>query len=626
MGAHEKGMVLESDAAALARQWGWTEPPRAVLDMAAAAIEARDVRSGDLFVALRALTAERRDALMRQKPEKKQTIAWLAESDPGANQCMERVLALKNGYAYYDDLSVLSDDPSMEQDKVLKRAEELDAVVMQMDGGRRVVVFAQSTTLLRFQSMGRAERNSDPIHQACQGDTCVAMGAREQIAMVLSSVRDFGEGTGVEEGAALWAAAAPELADRTEARDFSRIIEHAISAKASDVWLRPFRTGEFMVQLRRFGQLVPSVVPRLPPDVAASLIRLLENKSGANPDSTSIRVPGDGQLTFRSRGSDAFLRLSFIPLNHPGEKRNLKSVSVRVLPRSETSVSAKDLRLPQAVVDELEFVMAENKGIVLFVGPTNSGKSTTMAAALGIHVETFGDTMKRLLVADPIEQFLFGVLAFQGHRGLKEEERFTRLLKAFKRHDPDVIAVGEIRDRMTAELCVDGGASGHMMLSSLHANDSIMAIDLLARSLGSDRRFQFIESLAMIVAQRLVPEVCLAPGCSAVEEPTERERRMVERYCTLRGEALVLPEVVRHRRKNDGCKECGGSGYSGERPINEVLPFGRVAKDATHAMMTGINRRSTLANLRSLTLAQSGMALLKEGVIDVESLIQALPL
>lgn len=608
----------------LLKEWGWKTAPEAVQRIAKEAQLAAGTKSGELFVKLGVISRARSEELLASKPKGIQTITWFAQQESAVAPHFEKLLALKNRYPFYDELQILAVHSCMGTPSVMKRADELDAAVMMIEESTPVIIFAAFQSLIKFTTMGRQEKENDPILRELRNqDVRYAIGARDQISAVLSSTQNAGESASDNSGAAVWYANTPDIQSSDEGRTFNRIVDHSIGLGASDISLRPFRSGEFLVQLRRFGRLQTpdSIASRIPSDVARQLTMMLEKRSGANPKSTEVREPADGQLTYRSGAGEAGLRLSFIPLNHPGERRNLKSISVRVFQRAEKSVDINELRLHKEVGDNLEFFVRNNQGFVLVVGPTNSGKSTTVAGAVGMHVQIHGDSKKRMSIEDPIERFLFGISQYQAPAHIPEEQRFELMLKHFKRHDPDMIWVGEIRDSNTADLAVTAAVSGHMALSTLHANDAVMGFDVLARTISPDKRLQLIESLAVIVAQRLVATVC--PHCTAMEPPTEKEQAVFGRYLSLKGVKASLPALVPHPA---GCKKCNGGLYLGERPINEVLPFSRAAKDAAMAMMAGVNRRGKLEELRTVSLLDHGLELLQAGEIDVASMMEALPI
>lgn len=617
-----KSDVADHELLQIAREWGWANPPLDILALAKHARNAKTMKSADFLVSLGIVTLEQRNHILSSKPSDVQTIAWFAQQE-NISVPMERVLALINGgYAFYEFLSQLSIHPCMLDKDVITYAEELDAAVMMIEETVSVVVFSTFSALHKFRSLGRAERMHNAIYRNIGDDMRLAIGTRDEISAILKAVRSD-DTTGSLESANIWNAEAAENKSKPENREITRLIDHALKQGATDIAFKPFRSGEIQIKLRKFGLMIsPKVVSsRMNTELASKIISLLQAKSGANPTNTIQRIPTDGQITYRSSVGDAFLRLSFIPLNHLGEMRNLISVSTRLLSRSESSVSLGDLQFNQDVVDQIHFAMRMSQGLVLVVGPTNSGKSTTVAGCIGEHVKIFGDSQKRISVEDPVERFLYGITQINvppANAVKQEAERFGIILRAIKRHDPDMISIGEVRDKETANLCVDSGSTGHLVLSTLHANHTVMGFDVLAKTIEPDKRFQLVESMSMIISQRLVKVVC--PHCCQITPPSDDDRRVFARYLNSLGEEAVLPDTLA-RANPDGCQKCGEDGYVGLLPINEVLPFDRKVKDAAIEMLSGMNRRKVLANARTITLLQSGMALLRDHKIELNELL-----
>ncbi|MCX7173830.1 MAG: ATPase, T2SS/T4P/T4SS family [Proteobacteria bacterium] len=607
--------------AALAAEWGWKNPDKTVIKIAGQVIAARNTVSAQLLVEMGVIGEEQKERLLKSKPPTIQTIAWIAQKNSAVVPYVERLLAYKAGYPYYEVLSVLSIHACMQIEAVMKRADEIDAVVMMIEETVPVLVFSSFGTLIRFKSMGRADRHLDPIITNTGSELRLAVGVRDEISVVLTKNRSADPSSPSVESANVWSTASADNTSKPENREITRIVDDAISMGATDIALKPARTGALQVQVRKFGDMVSpaSATDHLHPEMAAKVVSRLAMKSGANPQGGDVRVPLDGQITYRSGVGDAFLRLSFIPMHHLGELRNLTSVSIRIMPRKDSPIRLQDLRLAPDIIDEIRFAMRGAEGLVLLVGPTNSGKSTTIAGAIGEHVALFGDKRKRLSVEDPIERYVYGVQQYSPPPSVRgDADRFEIMLRAFKRHDPDLIWVGEVRDKVTADLCVSSSSTGHIVLATLHAKDVVMGVDVLAKTIKPELILQMVESLALVVSQRLVKELC--PRCHKAHPPTDAERRLFGKYTLHQGEEAELPDSIASVNL-DGCKSCWG-GYVREVPINEMLPFGRKAKDAAIAMLLeGARHRASLAALRPITLLGSGLRLLAEGRVELRSLL-----
>lgn len=615
----------DREALVKAQELGWSLAPKSVLEMVRALNQSRSLRPEDLLVHLNHITREQCDRLMAKRPDTIPFIQWVASQEPAAGIPVEKLLALISSYPYYEDLSLLTVHPVMREPAALRRMDEADAAVMLVEDKTVTIVFSTVASLLKFRSMGREDRANDPVYSALgeeEGETILAVAKRDDISAILKEMHSLDSALGGAEAANVWNA---ESADnrKEESRMVSRLLDHALTEGANDIALLPMVTGEMVVQMRKYGQMIApaAVSEKWNPELSTQVVNLLMSRSGANPTNTNQRVPTDGQITYRSNVGEAFLRLSFIPLNHLGSIKNLTSVSIRLLPRTEVSVDLDNLKLDKEVVEQINFGMQMSQGLVMVVGPTNSGKSTTIAGAIGEHVKIFGASQKRLSVEDPIERLVPGVTQINAPpvNLIKDEgERFNIILKAIKRHDPDMIWVGEVRDKVTAELCVASATTGHLVLSTLHANHTLMGYDVLAKSVPEDKRFQLIESISMIISQRLVKTLC--DECKTVEDVNDDDRRIFSRYLDTVGEHAELPARIA-RYKPMGCHACGGKGFTGMVPVNEVLPFTRKVKDAAIRMLNGGDGREEMAQARTVTLLQASMKLLAEGRIDLQDIL-----
>jgi type II secretory ATPase GspE/PulE/Tfp pilus assembly ATPase PilB-like protein len=392
----------------------------------------------------------------------------------------------------------------------------------------------------------------------------------------------------------------------------------------NDISIVPDRDGSISILMRQHGDLDHSNVARyFPSEMAKKMIDFLMQRSSANPESARVRDPRDGHIFYKSPSGSAFMRLSFIPLNHPGNDKDLISVSIRLLPNNDTFADLARIKAPDAVARDILQSTKISQGMIIVAGPTNSGKSTTIAASLGEHVRLFKHHKKRLSIEDPIERFVKGVVQINAPQHIDEKERFNIVLKAIKRHDPDVIWVGEIRDAQTSQLAVAASSSGHLVYSTIHANDTLLSIDVLAKMIHPEMRFQLVESLSLILSQRLVKIVC--PECGTIETPTDEDADAFALYQDFILDEdqprRKLPEKIRYA-KEGGCPHCEQKGYVGIRPIFESLPMTRKAKNIAHAVMDGDwKARQELSALRTVTLFDHGYDLLSNHITDLSSLL-----
>ncbi len=335
----------------------------------------------------------------------------------------------------------------------------------------------------------------------------------------------------------------PEVADDAEEAPVVRLVNHmfreAVEQRSSDIHLEPF-AGKLRVRYRVDGTL--RLAAEHPGDLHSALISHIKVNAGL--DIAEKRKPQDGRIEHRTGGRDLDVRVSVLPTNH-GE-----SVVMRLLDREANLLSLGDLGMGPAALQWFRDVIDRPNGIFLVTGPTGSGKTTTLYAAL----QTLNQANRKILtVEDPVEYRLKGInqVQVQPRIGLD----FARVLKAFLRQAPNVVLVGEIRDRETAEVAIQASLTGHIVFSTVHTNDAPSAATRLL-DMGVPP-FLVATSLQGVLAQRLVRRLC--KECK-VEEPATPVERQV----------LGLPEgaLLFHPR---GCRECTRSGYRGRLGVFERL-------------------------------------------------------
>ena len=299
------------------------------------------------------------------------------------------------------------------------------------------------------------------------------------------------------------------------------------------------------------------------------------------------RVPQDGRFKMKIQGREVDFRVSIMPSIH-GEDAVL-----RILDKSQRgeSLSLMNLGLSAGVIEQIRVLAGEPHGMLLVTGPTGSGKSTTLYAALS---ETNTGEKKIITIEDPVEYELPGVLQIPVND--KKGLTFARGLRSILRHDPDTILVGEIRDAETAGIAVQAALTGHLVLSTLHAND---VFSVMARFLHMevDPR-SFVEALIGVVAQRLVRRVC--PDCAVDTPPDPQIVRLANLPDALFKQARL--------RLGTGCDACRNTGYKGRLALAEVL-------SVNDAMKEGLINRSSAAALRAIALG-SGHRFMRDIALD----------
>ena len=360
----------------------------------------------------------------------------------------------------------------------------------------------------------------------------------------------------------------------------NQIIWEAYKDRATDIHIEPMET-DLRIRYRIDGVLHETPMPPQLKRFQSSVISRIKVMS--NMDIAEKRLPQDGRISVRIKGAEIDVRVSTMPTVY-GE-----SVSLRLLMRGGGLVTMADLGLNEHDASLLKKMITRPHGILLVTGPTGSGKSTSLYAWL----HTINSVDKRIMSAeDPIEYEMKGVnqVQMRPEIGLT----FANTLRTFLRQDPDVIMVGEIRDRETAEIAIRAALTGHLVFSTIHTNDSASTVTRLL-DMGIEP-FLVASSVEGIVAQRLVRGLC--DNCKA---PKEYDRAFLEEHSfpveRLATEGPIYEAV--------GCDECRGNGYKGRTGIFEIL-------HVTDEIRPLVVAHVTAAEIKAKALEQGGMKTLRE--------------
>ena len=374
----------------------------------------------------------------------------------------------------------------------------------------------------------------------------------------------------------------PAIEDLLESADDAPVIRminalltQALREGASDIHIEPFEQIS-VVRFRIDGALRDVIRPKKA--LHASLISRI--KIMAQLDIAEKRLPQDGRITLRIGGKPVDVRVSTLPTGH-GERAVL-----RLLDKEAGKLDLSNLGMSDEVLQQFDQLIAQPHGIVLVTGPTGSGKTTTLYAALS---RVNAGTTNILTVEDPIEYELAGV--GQTQVNAKIDMTFAKALRAILRQDPDVIMIGEIRDLETAQIAVQASLTGHLVLATLHTNDSAAAVTRLL-DMGIEP-FLLSSSLLGVVAQRLVRKLCA--HCKRFD-----------------GE----------RWHAEGCEHCGQTGYQGRVGVYELL-------HTTEAIRSQIHHQAAEAEIRTAaqldgmkTMREDGDRWLKAGVTTQEEILR----
>jgi general secretion pathway protein E len=367
------------------------------------------------------------------------------------------------------------------------------------------------------------------------------------------------------------------------------LIAEAVRTKTSDVHVEPFE-DKVSVRFRVDGVLreTVSLSQRLAPPLISRI------KVMARLDIAEKRVPQDGRLTLTLAGKGVDVRVSTLPSRY-GER-----VVLRLLDKESARFTLETLGMTALQLDGFQRALGQPNGIVLVTGPTGAGKTTTLYAGLNL----LNDQSRNILtVEDPVEYAVEGI--GQTQVNAKVGMTFAAGLRAILRQDPDVVMVGEIRDKETAEIAVQASLTGHLVLSTVHTNSALAAVTRL-RDMGVES-YLLASTLSAIVAQRLVRRLC--PHCKTAHQADEAEMRMLD----------VSEPATLYRPH--GCEHCNHTGYAGRHGVYELVTIDETTRSLIHDDARE-NDMTDQVFKTSHSLWQSGVALALSGETSLAEVLR----
>jgi type IV pilus assembly protein PilB len=372
------------------------------------------------------------------------------------------------------------------------------------------------------------------------------------------------------------------------------VLQQAVQDRASDIHFEPFET-EFRIRYRVDGALYEMAPP--PKHLALPVISRL--KIMANLNISETRLPQDGRINYQIGSKQVDLRMSTLPTQF-GE-----SVVLRVLDRSSVNLELESLGFPKDVFDFVSEVIQRPNGIFVVTGPTGCGKTTTLYSCLR-RVNAIDS--KLLTAEDPVEFDIEGIMqvAINDAAGMT----FGKALRSFLRQDPDIIMVGEMRDLETAQISVQASLTGHLVLSTLHTNDSPGAVTRLV-DMGVEP-FLISSTLMAVLGQRLVRTIC--KNCRTPFEPTESQLELLN----------LSPHDLGDKsfHYGRGCSVCNDTGYKGRKGIYELLVVSEAIRTLINERAPTVVVRQKAVELGMVTLREDGLRSIFDGDTTIEEVVK----
>ncbi len=374
----------------------------------------------------------------------------------------------------------------------------------------------------------------------------------------------------------------------------NQVMAEALDLRATDVHVEPFE-NQLRVRYRIDGVLQEANIPPQVRKYQAAIVSRIKILS--HLDIAEKRLPQDGRIRLKVAGREIDLRVSVIPMIH-GE-----AVVLRILDRGDALLGMEHLGMGDRENNVWTQVLDLPHGIILVTGPTGSGKTTTLYAALS---KINNADLKIITIEDPVEYQLRGINQIQVN--VKSGLTFASGLRSILRHDPDVVLIGEIRDRETAEIAVQASLTGHLVFSTLHTNDAPGATTRLV-DMGVEP-YLVASSLEMVAAQRLVRLIC--PKCKTEMSKSETQK-LRNQYGT------EVPDVL---YRGTGCRNCQNTGYRGRQGVFEMMPISDdiralILERASSRVIRRVALQEGMTSLR-----EDGWRLVREGKTTAEEVVR----
>ncbi len=486
----------------------------------------------------------------RARAEGRSTVGLIAEQAGLPPRLAADALARHLALPRIDTARMLELEPLLKRLPLVQAQRRICALLRPASGRPVMAVVHDPLDADLCQWLETQAQEPVEYHVAERADLVAFLSMLEETVKAVDSLRDAGRDAGAAgDPAEVLSLASAEGSGSPAVRLVSSTLYDALKSGASDVHMESTPAG-LAVKLRVDGMLHPAleVSGRDLAEQAISRLKVL-----ADLDIAERRIPQDGSFRVRSGGRDIDLRVSVMPSIH-GEDAVVRILDKQSMIEAHGQLTLDALGIDATSVRHMRRLAEQPYGMLLVTGPTGSGKTTTLYAAIA---EGHTGHEKIITIEDPVEYQLPGVLQIPVNE--KKGLTFAVGLRSILRHDPDKIMVGEIRDRETAEIAVQAALTGHLVLSTVHANN---AFDVFGRFayMGIDP-YAFVSALTGIWAQRLVRINC--PRCSVdiVLQPEELARN-----------ALAAADVAGYRlRRGVGCGDCRGTGYKGRKAVAEVL-------------------------------------------------------
>jgi len=542
-------------------------------------------RLGDLLIESNVISEDQLNFALSSKSREEKLGDFLIRENLLTEQQLIEVLEFQLGIPHVS-LNQFSIDPELIQLVPKELAKRANIMPIKKDRNKLMIAMADPMDYFAIEEVRMAT--------GCQIETSIA--AKDDVFRTITKYYDLQESM----DQALIDMSPKEIENDTQITDedspivrlVNQIIANGVAQRASDIHFDP-QENDLRVRYRVDGMLKSErSLPKYMQNVILARIKIM-----GYLNITENRLPQDGRIKLRVNMKDIDIRLSTLPTIY-GEK-----IVMRILDLSSALNSINKLDFNEKNLNAFSKMIQHPNGIVLLTGPTGSGKSSTLYAALN---QLNDENVNIITVEDPVEYQLDGINQIQ----VREEVglTFATGLRSILRQDPDIVMIGEIRDLETAQIAVRASLTGHLVLSTLHTNSAVESVSRL-KDMGVES-FLLSSSLVGIVAQRLVRKVCR--DCGETNIPNEREIQIFAEH------GIVIEKV----RKGRGCPACNYTGYRGRLAIHEVLVVDDFVKDIILSSKGPSLLRDYMRKTGFSSLLEDGLLKVKSGLTTTEEVLR----
>ncbi len=556
----------------------------------------KKVRLGDLLVEKKVITEKQLDDALKEQKTNRQRLGKLLVSLGYVDEKQLLILLAEQLQIEFIDLVRFKINTSVIKNLNEMSARRLRALVIDEKDGYFLVVMADPTDLDKYDQLQEKLSKPTKLCVAIESEILANIDNLYQGTSEISSLAEELEDNLGDESFDL-----PGLNENVSneeapvAKLLQSIFDQAMQMKASDIHIEP-DAKVLRVRMRVDGQLQEQIIKET--RIVPALVLRLKLMCGL--DISEKRKPQDGRFRIRARGHEVDIRLSTMPIQH-GE-----SVVMRLLDQSSGLLKLDQTGIEPKILREIRKLLAYPHGLILVTGPTGSGKTTTLYAALS---ELNSPEKKIITIEDPVEYKLSRVNQVQVNP--KIELTFARVLRSVLRQDPDIVLVGEMRDQETAEIALRAAVTGHLVLSTLHTNDTLSAAIRLS-DMGAEP-YLLASGLRGVIAQRLVRRIC--SYCSETYHPDDAEQAWLKKESK-----QVTNETL--WKKGKGCTQCHNSGYRGRAAIFEILLPNQAMLEAIRVKDYGLFSKLARESDFFTPLSISAISLALDGITTVEEVLR----